>query len=1235
MNTDPIDIRFVINSPEVQQDAQKVIDTVHGVTQDTTTQASQMAKVYQTVFSQVSEALTQAFGADKIQALDTALKTTTSDAEALTTITKFLRDNLADLKVNPDVSKDLTTQLNEMLAALDKAELAPATVAEQGMTNISRQLYQIKQQLATLSPGDAGYKELQGQAAQLQQRISDTNKEIKLMGSNTPGLDALKTSARGLVSAFTGAATSVALLSDNNDVLQSTIVKMIAAMQVVNSLQEVGALLSEKSAVSVYLQAQYNNLFAASAEKAAIATEAQGAAMVTEAAATEGATVATVAFNAALDAAGIGLVIAAVEALAVGIGFLIEKTKSETEIQQELNDALIKTNQLMAELVESSARVYEENTTAAKNAVSYAEAAGRSQKEINSLKAKAIEAERQEAIYKLSALGYDEQKIKTAQARLDLYNQEIRALSGLPESSLTEEQKKQLELLESQKKALEALYNPAFKYYTAIKQTTQQQSELQAQDDLQTQQRAAKSATAYAEARAIAAQKGSEEELKARISAINAERNAELQNINLTAGERVKINADADKQIADARRQYANQQLADQQSLAQAAIDMAKKGSITEFNARIALVQLQAQQELNQEGITSAKRVQIEADAAKQIADIRKQYNFEAAETDANIAKTETETRLSQAEKGTEQELQLRKQLIDQQADLDVISAQKQIDNEQLLSARINGIHAKALVDKKRLNDQYRDKELQEQLHNIDKQTASSSAQYQSTLNNPFSTAVQRDLAAYKITQLEIAANNEKIALTEKHIAEAAGDINKAKQELDDLKQKGAALEGTLNNLIKQETRDRLGEISSDLSDISTAFSALSSSIADTNAGLSDTIGVMGKLSNASGDVLKGLASGNPVGIVSGIISGVAGLFSIGAESRASRRQAAAEMQQYQQQLVQGEVQYNELIRERARNQQDITDLTVQELKARQQMLDVQKQDAQQDYNAKLAQIQLQGLQVTREHTEKYGGFIGIGRKTKVVQDTASVAGLGYDQLEELFTEGKLDDATAAWFQQLQKVHDELGDIGDAAQDTADAINQALTGTTASSIADSIAQGFQQGKLSAADFADDFKGIMQQALLASFEDNALKDQVAEFYKEFAADAASGGSLDKGEVAALQNAYNGIINNAAEQFQELQDISGISFNNNTQQQGSAAAIKSITEDTANELAGITRGQYDEIKRQGATLLQQLAVQQKIQANTANTVTRLDAAVSYLKTISTNTKPAQNSRDLGHG
>src|SRR5690606_12167167 len=104
---------------------------------------------------------------------------------------------------------------------------------------------------------------------------------------------------------------------------------------------------------------------------------------------------------------------------------------------------------------------------------------------------------------------------------------------------------------------------------------------------------------------------------------------------------------------------------------------------------------------------------------------------------------------------------------------------------------------------------------------------------------------------------------------------------------------------------------------------------------------------------------------------------------------------------------------------------------------------------------------------------------------------------------------------------------------------------------------------------------------------------------------------------------------------------LQRVTGVDLSDpktSQQPKGLTGAIRrEMTEQTASELTGLYRAMYDLQKAHHNTAFEHLkvGVQQvnhltAIQANTLNTVERLDGVITRLDVISSNTKPFNNSR-----
>lgn len=470
----------------------------------------------------------------------------------------------------------------------------------------------------------------------------------------------------------------------------------------------------------------------------------------------------------------------------------------------------------------------------------------------------------------------------------------------------------------------------------------------------------------------------------------------------------------------------------------------------------------------------------------------------------------------------------------------------------------------------------------------------------------------------------------------------AAGTITAAEaKKVQDLIDKSTAALG-------KDLAGELARAASGLKEMANAAALFNTDLGDSINLLADIVGGIGKAASAykdfqtaqqKKDTLGQITSGlGLVGAAIGVVTAVVGFFKAAHDTAV---QAAAQLRAYQDSLLGSEVKYNQLLRDRERTLTDISKLTLAQLKTQEQALALQKQQAQVDYNNLLSQIQGRGQQITGEHTTKYGGFLGIGRKTKVVQDLAGLSGADYDSLEKLYTEGKLTDATKTWFEQLQSVKKELDDIGTSTQAAVDQLNQIATGTTADAISKAIITGFENGKRTAADFADDFKGLMQQAAISVFESNYLSGKIADFYKQFAAASASDGGLTPDKIAALKAAYSKVIGDAGVQFDNLQKVVGTVASSTSASATLSGQIKGITENQANQLEGAINGlrltnflTNDLLKANGKTLGDQLGelrgqtlLQMQIAANTKRTADNTDGIKDSLKNIDTNTS-AQN-------
>jgi hypothetical protein len=390
----------------------------------------------------------------------------------------------------------------------------------------------------------------------------------------------------------------------------------------------------------------------------------------------------------------------------------------------------------------------------------------------------------------------------------------------------------------------------------------------------------------------------------------------------------------------------------------------------------------------------------------------------------------------------------------------------------------------------------------------------------------------------------------------------------------------------------------KLGEISGIFSDLGSGLEGLNDDLAD----VLNTLGEITGVASSAASAIAQFASGNIVGGIASTVKAVVGIFSIGKRARESRRAAEKELQAFQDQVLQGEIDVNQLYRQRSIEQAKINKLKLDGLKAE---FDALKKNAAanlSDYQRIFALLQQESA-VIGKRTEKTGGILGIGRKTKVVDELQGLTGLNFEQLESLFLEGKLTGRAKELFETLQKLKQEGLDIEQAMADAKQRADEIFTATTAESIADSIIDGFRNGERSSADFADNFQSLMQNAMLNSLKFKYLEGPLQDFFASFSESAESDGALTSAEIERLRAMYNSILTNANTQFEQLQSIAGLNFNSSLGGGNTlTGAIKGMTEQQAELLAGqfgglrITALDQLLVARNGLTQLQ------KIEANT---------------------------------
>ena len=153
----------------------------------------------------------------------------------------------------------------------------------------------------------------------------------------------------------------------------------------------------------------------------------------------------------------------------------------------------------------------------------------------------------------------------------------------------------------------------------------------------------------------------------------------------------------------------------------------------------------------------------------------------------------------------------------------------------------------------------------------------------------------------------------------------------------------------------------------------------------------------------------------------------------------------------------------------------------------------------------------------------------------------------------------------------IQKLKEEGEDVAGMIDDLNEEMKESFTGTTVDSIADSILQGFAEGKRSAREFADDFQEMLNNAVLQGVKMKALEEPLRQWYESFS--AASQNGLTAENIADLKAQYDKIIEDAAKQLEDMEKVTGITLGSEKYtQQAKAGAYTIASQESVNETNG---------------------------------------------------------------
>ena len=371
------------------------------------------------------------------------------------------------------------------------------------------------------------------------------------------------------------------------------------------------------------------------------------------------------------------------------------------------------------------------------------------------------------------------------------------------------------------------------------------------------------------------------------------------------------------------------------------------------------------------------------------------------------------------------------------------------------------------------------------------------------------------------------------------------------------------------------------------------------------NEALGSSLATVAQLVGSVGDMAGGIGrimSGDIIGGASGVIGGITGIVGSFKKRVEENKKILAEYRQGLVETAMKELEYNAILRERLRIQQQIGETSLEYFGR--QSVELKSQAGQIEREYREVWEKLQREQYVSATHYKHGTWF---RKAKTWNDYDSLAGKTYEEIESLYTQDKLTDSAKTLFEQLQKLKEEGEDVAGMIDDLNEEMKEAFTGTNTNAIADTILQGFAEGKRSAKDFADDFQKMLNEAVLQGVKMKALEEPLRGWYESFA--AASQNGLTADSIASLKAQYDKIIEDAAKQLEDMEKVTGTTIDDVIDRTSTAKGIASMSQDSVDELNGNFYALliYADRTNQGVTniqgqLVEGLSLLQRIASNT---------------------------------
>jgi hypothetical protein len=627
-----------------------------------------------------------------------------SELEAFSIVVDTMKEKLGEMDRAGDQSSDMyqelaaaidfaSSALSEMSAKSDEETANFEQNGQKKQKSFRTTRRELEEQIKTMEMlGDTGsveYQRLVDEAGRLNDIQGDVSRSIKNTASDTRAFDTILEGTQAIAGGFSVAQGAMALFGTENEDVQKMMVKLQAAIAITTGLQQIQNIVQKESTV----------LMAVST----LQTKAKTAAELLSAKGTIAATVAQRALNIVAKANPYVLLTLALVTVVGALVLFTLGTDKAAKAQQRMNEIeknnIDLLNQRSAELKQAS----ETNVKTLERELALLQARGASERELADKRAEMYQtqlnhAASQKALYKEEIENLEENKQKVHDLELSINNLNNAKAAGRGRTLIINSEGKMqsvkvtdeaIDNLQKQLDNTKLKVDVAVSTEEAYKDAQNKIDEDQLANQKKAQERARTSAVAEAEARVLAARKGSEQELALKIASLETAYKADMQNADLTTGERLKRAKEMEIAIRRLQEDFRNTKLQDEKTGIEAYLVDVEKGGLSEYNLKIALLNKQRQIDLSNSELTANQRLLIEKKYLENLENITTEFTKSQDEKTIGNEIAQINKKISSVRAGSDEEYALNVQLATKKAELEKKEIEATIKDEELKALRI------------------------------------------------------------------------------------------------------------------------------------------------------------------------------------------------------------------------------------------------------------------------------------------------------------------------------------------------------------------------------------------------------------------------------------------------------------------------------------------------------------------------------------------------------------------